>query len=211
MSINLSFDHIKMCCSDEGLCRITLDRAARANALTSGMLGDLCAALDQAEAAGARVVILTGAGRVFSAGADLDEVQGAGLATSPLWETLSSRIAGAEALTIAALNGTVAGGALGMVLAADLRLAVPSAEVFYPVIRRGQLPQPSDPGRLRALIGAARAKMMLLCGARIGAAMAADWGFVDEVCDDPLARAAELAADILAAPRAHVAAVRAMI
>jgi enoyl-CoA hydratase/carnithine racemase len=63
---------------------------------------------------------------VFSAGADLEEAH-AGLATAPVWEEVSGNLAALECLTIAALNGTLAGGAFGMALACDIRLAVPRA------------------------------------------------------------------------------------
>ncbi len=96
--------------TDGKLRVITIDRPGKANSLTSGMLSDLIDAFAAAESGGAQAVILTGKGKVFSAGADLDEVH-AGLANSPLWEDLSRRIAGVPALTIAALNGTLAGGA----------------------------------------------------------------------------------------------------
>ena len=75
-----------------------------------------------------------------------------------MWERLSGAIAAFPGLTIAALNGTLAGGATGMALACDLRLAVPGARFFYPVMRLGFLPQPSDPARLAALVGPARAR-----------------------------------------------------
>jgi enoyl-CoA hydratase len=71
-----------------------------------------------------RALILTGAGRVFSAGADLDAAR-AGLATSPVWEEVSAPSPPCPGLSIAALNGTLAGGAMGMALACDLRIAVP--------------------------------------------------------------------------------------
>ena len=129
------------------------------------------AAKDQAQA-----LILTGTGKVFSAGADLDAAR-AGLATYPVWEELSGAIADLPCLTIAALNGTLAGGAFGMALACDLRIAVPEARFFYPVMKLGFLPQPSDPGRLVALVGPARAKLILMAGAKLGAdeALASDW------------------------------------
>ena len=69
-----------------------------------------------------------------------------------MWERLSGAIASLPCLTIAALNGTLAGGAMGMVLACDLRIAVPGAKFFYPVMKLGFLPQPSDPKRLAALV-----------------------------------------------------------
>ena len=94
---------------------VTLNRPDKANALTEQMLIDL---RDTArDAKDARGLILTGEGKVFSAGADLDAAR-AGLATSPLWEELSGAIADLPCMSIAALNGTLAGGAMGMALAA---------------------------------------------------------------------------------------------
>jgi enoyl-CoA hydratase/carnithine racemase len=128
-----------------------------------------------------RALILTGAGeKVFSAGADLAAAR-AGLATSPLWEQVSGGIAGLPFLTIAALNGTLAGGAFGMALACDLRLAVPDARFFYPVASLGFLPQPSDPGRLVALMGPARAKLLLLGGQKFTADEALAFGLIDRI------------------------------
>jgi enoyl-CoA hydratase/carnithine racemase len=177
---------------------ITLNRPDKANALTAQMLSDLA---DAAEAATeARAVILTGTGKVFSAGADLAAAK-AGLATSPDWERLSTAIAALPGLTIAALNGTVAGGATGMALACDLRIAVPHAAFFYPVMKLGYLPQPSDPGRLAALIGPARTKMMLMAGQKLGAQSALDYGLIDEIvaADDLADRVVALCADVIAA------------
>ena len=129
---------------------VTLNRPDKANALTEQMLIDL---RDTArDAKDARGLILTGEGKVFSAGADLDAAR-AGLATSPLWEELSGAIADLPCMSIAALNGTLAGGAMGMALACDMRIAVASAKFFYPVMKIGYLPQPSDPMRMRNLIG----------------------------------------------------------
>ena len=196
----------------EGLWTLTLDRPDKANSLTGAMLDDLCRAVDTACAAQARALILTGTGRVFSAGADLEEAR-AGLATSPLWEALSRRIADAECLTIAALNGTLAGGAFGMALACDLRLVVPGAKFFYPVMKLGFLPQPSDPGRLAALVGPARAKMVLMAGARITSEEALAWGLVDRIVppDQLLPEAQALCADPLGATPSHVAAIKRLI
>jgi len=191
--------------------RSPLARADKANALTGAMLGALEAAFAEAAQA-ASVVILSGAGRVFSAGADLEEMQ-AGLGVDPVWRRVSAAIAGFPGLTICALNGTLAGGAFGLALACDLRLAVPGAKFFYPVMRLGYLPQPADPARLVALVGPSRAAMILLAGARIAADEALGWGLLDRVVEpDGLQAAAEgLAADALAASPAHLAAIKAMI
>ena len=194
-----------------GLAVLTIDRPDRANALTGAILRDLAAALDGLAAAGSyRAVILTGAGRVFSAGADLDEVRDAGLATAPEWEALSARMAAMPCLTIAALNGTLAGGAFGMVLACDLRVAVPGARFFYPVMRLGYLPQPSDPPRLAGLVGPARARMILMGGQKIEAETALAWGLIDRIAEDPAAEATALAADCLAASVDHVSTIKRM-
>lgn len=196
---------------DGALWTATLDRPDKANALTEAMLSDL-ADIAEAAASGAQVFILTGAGKVFSAGADLEAAR-AGLATSPVWERLSGAIAALPGLSIAALNGTVAGGAMGMVLACDIRIAVPGAKAFYPVMKLGFLPQPSDPARLIALVGPARAKMILMAGQKIDTETALAWGLFDRITPDAetvLDTARTLAADALAASPAHVAGIKAL-
>lgn len=183
---------------DTGLWIVTINRPDKANSLTHAMLSELA---DIAKAAqNARGLILTGTGKVFSAGADLDEAR-AGLATSDVWERLSGNIAALPGLTIAALNGTLAGGAMGMALACDLRLSVPTAKFFYPVMKLGFLPQPSDPARMAALIGPSRAKLILMGGQKILADEALQFGLVDRLVDPAslLDTAREIAADTLAA------------
>ncbi len=195
-----------------GLWVLTLNRPEKANALTKAMLEELDAAVARAALSGATALILTGVGKVFSAGADLEAAR-AGLATDPVWERLSTRLEGFGGLTIAALNGSLAGGSMGMALACDLRLAVPGANFFYPVMRLGFLPQPSDPARLAALIGPSRAKMILMAGAKIGAQEALAWGLIDRVCapDELMGQARTLAADALAAKPGHAEAIKAML
>ena len=197
---------------DDGLWTVTIDRPEKANSLTRAMLGEIADIAERAAREEARVFVLRGEGKVFSAGADLDEAR-AGLATDPVWERLSGAIAALPCLTIAALNGTLAGGAMGMVLACDLRIAVPGAKVFYPVMKLGFLPQPSDPKRMAALIGPARSKMILMAGQKIEAAEACDWGLIDRiVAPEALAdTVATLAADARAASPAHVAGIKALI
>lgn len=190
---------------------VTIDRPEKANSLTKAMLLEL-RDLARAAAEGPRALVLTGAGRVFSAGADLDEAR-AGLATDPVWEELSGALAALPCLTIAALNGTLAGGAFGMALACDLRIAVPGATFFYPVMKLGFLPQPSDPGRLAALVGPARAKLILMAGARLTAEEALAFGLIDAVvpAEELPGRALALAEAARGATAAHVAAIKAML
>lgn len=189
---------------------ITLNRPDKANALTAAMLGDLVGRVGEAAAReDVHAVVLTGSGRVFSAGADLDEVRAGTLAKSPLWEALSGAVAACPVLTIAALNGSLAGGAMGMALACDIRVAVPEARFFYPVMKMGVLPQPSDPARLAALVGPARAKLLLMGAEKIDAETALAWGLIDRVDPDPLAAATRLSEAAASAGRDHVVAVKA--
>nr|WP_269144888.1 enoyl-CoA hydratase/isomerase family protein [Pseudosulfitobacter pseudonitzschiae] len=183
---------------DGGVWTVTINRPDKANSLTPDMLAELA---DIAESATeARALILTGRGKVFSAGADLDAAR-AGMATSPDWERLSSAIARLPGLTITALNGTLAGGATGMALACDLRIAVAGARFFYPVMKLGFLPQPSDPARMAALIGPARTKLILMGGQKIDADTALAFGLIDRIVSDDLLvqTAMDIAADTLAA------------
>ncbi len=197
---------------DGGLRLVRLARPDKANALTRAMLADIADAAAEAAAAGARALVLTGAGKVFSAGADLEAAR-AGLATDPVWDRASAAIAAFPGLSVAALNGTLAGGAFGLALACDCRLAVPDAAFFYPVMRLGYRPQPADPGRLSRLIGPGRAAMILLAGQRIGAQEALSWGLIDRIVppETLLDTARALCADTLAAAPAHAAAIKAMI
>ncbi|MFK7750959.1 MAG: enoyl-CoA hydratase/isomerase family protein [Sedimentitalea sp.] len=185
------------------LWTVTLNRPDKANSLTEAMLAELVDITQNAQ--DARALILTGAGRVFSAGADLDAAR-AGLTTSPLWEDLSQAIEALPGLTVAALNGTLAGGAMGMALACDLRIAVPNANFFYPVLKHGFLPQPSDPKRMAALIGPSRTKLILVGAQKLNAEQALSFGLIDQIIDpDALqAGAQELCAPACAAPL-HIA------
>jgi len=193
----------------DGQLTLTINRPHKANALTEAMLAELA---DIIAATDARVLVLTGAGKVFSAGADLDDVRGGTLATSPEWERLSSAVAKFAGLSVAVMNGSCAGGALGMVLACDLRISVPTAKFFYPVIKMGVLPQPSDPARLRDLIGPSAAKRILLTGARITADEALALGLLDQISATDLSADVEtLTAPARAADPAQVVAIKALI
>ncbi|MEV8467227.1 enoyl-CoA hydratase/isomerase family protein [Fluviibacterium sp. DFM31] len=190
------------------LWTVTLNRPDKANSVTPEMLARIAEIAEEARGR-AKVFVLTGAGKVFSAGADLEAAK-AGLAVDPVWERLSGAIADLPCLTIAALNGTLAGGSFGMALACDLRIAVPEARFFYPVARLGFLPQPSDPPRLVALVGPARAKMILLAGAKIEVEEALAWGLVDRIVPRAAlgATVAELSEAALAAAPDHIAAIK---
>lgn len=196
---------------EDGVWTVTINRPDKANSLTKAMLEEL-AQIAQDAAGDARVLVLTGEGKVFSAGADLDEAR-TGLATDDVWERLSGAIARAPCLTIAALNGTLAGGAMGMALACDIRIAVPTAKFFYPVMKLGFLPQPSDPVRMAALIGPARTKMILMAGQKILTDEALSWGFIDRIVEEDalMPAALDLADHARGQSPDHVATMKAMV
>ena len=190
---------------------ITINRADKANAITAGMLDELIRLVSQSNKN--KAVIISGSGKVFSAGADLDEVKKNELATSPKWELLSDRIDRLPCITIAALNRTVASGAMGIVLACDIRISLPDAKFFYPVMKMGYLPQPSDALRLSKICGSSRAKFMLLAGQKLNCKTAYEFGLVDEIVskDNFLSRIDELCLDISNSKTNQTSAIKEMI
>ena len=193
----------------EDIWTIRLDRPEKANSLTFDMLKSISEVAQEAE--GARALIITGTGKIFSAGADLEAVK-TGLATSYIWEKVSNTIAGLSCFTIAAINGTLAGGAFGMALACDIRITVPHAKFFYPVMKLGYMPQPSDALRMTALIGASRTKMVLIAGQKLSAEDALTYGLVERICqpEELMQEAVELVTDVLAATPEHTTAIKGM-
>jgi enoyl-CoA hydratase len=176
-----------------------IDRPQKANSLTEEMLGDLA---DFAIAAKgeANAFVLRGEGKVFSAGADLEQAP-KGLAVSPTWERLSGALADLPCLTF------------GMALACDLRIAVPTAKFFYPVMKLGFLPQPSDPARMSALIGPSRTKLILMAGQKVTAQEALSFGLIDRIVEPDAMNEtlSALTADSLAAAPAHVSGIKALV
>jgi enoyl-CoA hydratase len=186
---------------------LTLDRAAKLNALGPEMLAELerhIATIDRDN--DVRVVILTGAGeRAFCVGADVN----AWSALEPLdmWRRwireghrVLQRLAHLRQPSIAAINGFAFGGGLELALAADIRIAAETASFAMPETKIGTLPGWAGTSRLPEAIGVARAKQMIFSGARIDVAMAERWGLVTEVVpgDGLMRRARELALEIAA-------------
>jgi enoyl-CoA hydratase len=186
---------------------LTLDRAAKLNALGPEMLAELerhIATIDRDN--DVRVVILTGAGeRAFCVGADVN----AWSALEPLdmWRRwireghrVLRRLAHLRQPSIAAINGFAFGGGLELALAADIRIAAETASFAMPETKIGTLPGWAGTSRLPEAIGVARAKQMIFSGARIDAFTAERWGLVNEAVpgDGLMSRARELALEIAA-------------
>jgi len=169
-----------------GQWRITLNRPDKANALTPAMLAEIADIAAKAHAdPDLRTFIITGAGdRVFCAGADVSNGEDMFEFTrDQVWVDASQNIADLPCLTIAALNGTLAGGGFALALACDMRIATPQAKFFYPVLKRGFLPQPNDVHRMAALIGPARAKLILMAGQKLLADEALNIGLIDRIVE----------------------------
>ena len=112
-----------------------------------------------------------------------------------------------------ALPISLAGGAMGMALACDIRICVPTAKFFYPVMKLGFLPQPSDPARLAALCGSARAQLNMMGGQKVTAQDALAMGLVEQIVEsDVLIETAHgFAADVLGAQTAHIKGIKDLI
>jgi enoyl-CoA hydratase len=193
----------------DGVTRITLNRPARLNAMTSELVTALHAALDAvAIDRSCRVVVLTGAGRGFCAGLDLGGFGDAphaeglgrpqgGFARQRHIARLIPHLRSLPQPVIAAVNGPAAGGGLALVLGSDVRLAAESARFNVAFVRIGL--SACDIGTswlLPRLVGAARAQELMLTGRVFDAEEAARIGLVtDVVPDDRVLAAAYAKAD----------------
>lgn len=184
-----------------GVATLTLDRPEAKNALSAALVGELTASLTTLAAdAAVRAVVLTGAGNVFCAGADIGEMRAAG-AASPEQNVADSRrfakmletLERQPQPTVALVNGAAFGGAVGLVAACDIAVAVAGAKFSLSEVRLGLVPAMISPYVLRAL-GLREARRWCLTGEVMDAATARRIGLVHEVADD----AAPLLAALLA-------------
>ena len=171
----------------QGVGVITLNRPEKLNAISFEMLDVLFEHLqDVAADEAVRVVLVTGEGRYFSAGADLEIV---GTLTRKTfrrrqrryWNRVFGKLADIKKPTIAALNGPVLGGGLELALCCDLRYAVDDATFSFPQINFGIVPDSGGTVRLPLLVGPARAKELILSGDSITARRAEQLGLVNGV------------------------------
>lgn len=174
---------------------IQLNRPEKANAYNEAMLDILAGILENMETdVQVRVLIISGAGnRSFCAGADLDETRqrnyadGLNLKSAKVFD----KIALFSKITIAAINGSAAGGGLELVLACDIRIAVEDATFCFPETKLGLIPAAGGTRRLPRIVGIPRAKELILGGRVWNAKDALRWGLVNKVvqCEDLLAQA----------------------
>lgn len=190
------------------IATIRFDHAPSRNALDPKMMVALADAVESLREA--RVVVLSGAGGTFCSGGNLGAVRthlampGAGRVFGAFMQDALDRLAALDAIVIAVVEGAALGGGAELVATADVVVAAPDARVGFVHARLGVSPGFGGGGRLVGRVGP-RAALRVLAFARVlDAAEALAIGLVDEVDPDPHARAAALAAELLALPAAAV-------
>ena len=178
-----------------GVLRLTLNRPDRLNAFNAGMHRELRAGLERArDDAAVRAVLLTGAGRGFCAGQDLDDrdprkggdLDDLGVTLETFYNPTLRLIRGLEKPVVCAVNGVAAGAGANIALACDIVLAARSARFIQAFARIGLVPDAGGSWTLPRLLGEARAKALALTAEPLGAETAADWGLIWKAVDDSL-------------------------
>ena len=204
--------------SVDGVARIVLNRPDRLNSFTRAMHGELRDAL--ANLGEARVLILTGAGRGFCAGQDLNdravtpgESVDLGETVDECWNPLIRTLATLPQPVIARINGVAAGAGANIALACDLVIAGKSAKFIQSFSALGLIPDSGGSWHLPRLVGQARALGLALTGQPISADQAAEWGMIwKSVEDDQLDTEVDsLAAKLAALPPLGLAAIKQII
>lgn len=210
----MSYEHI-LFEQAGGVATITINRPQVLNALSLQTLREMADAVDAARDGGAaRALLVTGAGPAFSSGADLNPAamdprmandRGIGLEIG--FNPLMERLMRLPIPYVAAVNGVLAGGAVGLALAADIVIAGRSAYLLQPFARIGLVPDVGATWLLPRLAGRARAMAMMMLGERVPAEQARDWGLIHDVVDDEavLETAQAMAARLAAGPTATYA------
>jgi 2-(1,2-epoxy-1,2-dihydrophenyl)acetyl-CoA isomerase len=208
----MSHDHLRIAHHGD-VAVVTLNRPDRLNALTAGLLDDLRATLHDLAGA-ARAIVVTGAGRAFSSGAD--RLAGPSAADALLREHYNPLVIAMLELAVplvAAVNGLAVGAGASLALACDVRIAGRGARFHLPFVKAGLVPDAGASWLLPRIVGAGRAAEMALLGRPVDAHEAREWGLVTRVADDErlLAEALALAAELAALSSSVGAAKRALL
>lgn len=177
----------------DGAATLTLNRPDKLNSFTAAMHGEIADAIGKVEAGPAcRALLITGAGRGFCAGQDLnDRVMTPGSAPPDLGDTLGRlynplirRLRALPIPIVAAVNGVAAGAGANFALAADIVLAARSASFIQAFCKLGLVPDAGGTYALPRLVGMARAVGLAMLGGKLSAEQAADWGLIWQCVDD---------------------------
>src|SRR5215469_8068199 len=190
---------------DERVATITLNRPDKRNAISYELIKDLLAALEEVRTSKALVLILTGAGKAFCSGMDLEDLR-ALIGRSPEQSLQDSQIMARlfrtmyefPKPTIAAVNGPAIAGGTGLALLCDFTLVVPESKFGYTEVRIGFVPAIVSTFLLRQ-VGEKQARDLLLTGRIFGAEEALRLGLINEIVspEDLLGRARQLAASVM--------------
>ena len=203
---------------DDGIARVTLNRPDRLNSFTRQMHEELRDALDRAE--DSRVVILTGAGRGFCAGQDLNdravapgEAVDLGETVEQCWNPLVRTLTSMKQPVIAGVNGVAAGAGANIALACDIVVAARSAKFIQSFSAIGLIPDSGGSWVLPRLVGQARAMGLALTGQPLPAEAAEQWGLIWKCVDDDAldSEVDALAAKLAALPPLGLAAIKAIV
>ena len=187
----MTFKHLRVQSSDN-ITTVTLNRPSARNSLTAELMEEMRELVDQLrDDASTRAVIVTGAGRVFSAGADIDMLTRIGESYTPEetraeiceWRKTFDAFERLPQATIAAVNGLAYGGGVVLALACDFRLASSRAIFGFPEIKLGMVLALGGTQRLTRLVGTSVAKEMILRGRNVTAIEAQRVGLVHRVSD----------------------------
>jgi methylglutaconyl-CoA hydratase len=190
---------------DDAVATITLNRPDKRNAISFELIDDLLRGLDEVAESPAQVLILTGAGKAFCSGMDLDNLKALvgrsaeqNLKDSETMVRLFRSLYEFPKVTIAAVNGPAIAGGSGLALLCDFTLAVPAAKFGYTEVRIGFVPAIVSTFLLRQ-VGEKQARDLLLTGRIIGADEAARMGLINEIVapKNLIAKARELAAVLM--------------
>jgi len=177
---------------------VTLRNEAKKNALDPEMLDALVAALGRLPGEGARAVVLTGAGDIFSSGYDIAALpSGAAPSANPMGAALAA-LSDGPLPVVAALNGVAIGGGCELAATCDLRVAHDAVTLTMPPVRLGLIYSPAGLRRFVALCGMSRTRELFLTAQPVPAARALGWGLIDRVVPkgEVLATATALATEI---------------
>jgi len=205
----------------DGVATVTLNRPAGANALNMAMGRDLLEAALRVEAdPAARAVVVTGAGKHFCFGGDLGGMAGEGAGVGGYLNELTTNIHAAiscftrmRAPVIAAVNGTAAGGGVGLVCMTDLAIAGRSSKFRLAYTGVALAPDCATSFLLPRIVGRRRALELFLTNRVLGAEEALAWGLVNQVVDDAevLLQAQALAATFASGPTESFATVKRLL
>lgn len=212
----MTYEHILFDVTGD-VATLTINRPALLNAVSHQTLAEMTDAVDRVRDEAIRALLITGAGRAFSSGADLSPRSGTGASRSDMGQALElafnpllERLVRLPVPVVAAVNGAAAGAGCSLALAADIVIAGSSGYFLQAFVNIGLVPDVGSTWLLPRLVGKARATAMMMLGERIPAATALEWGLIHQVVEDDalIETARAMAARLAAGPTVALGLIR---